>query len=120
MEARIPEWVQDAIFYQIFPDRFARSERVPKPANLQAWGAPPTYHSFKGGDLLGVVEKLDYLAELGVNALYFNPIFCSAANHRYHTYDYYRVDPLDADTNVEDVMNVPGVYASSGVSVDDV
>ena len=89
-----PDWVRDAIFYQIFPDRFAHSQTVPKPANLQPWGTPPTSHGFQGGDLAGVVEKLDYLTGLGVNAIYFNPIFQSASNHRYHTHDYYRVDPL--------------------------
>jgi neopullulanase len=90
----VPEWVQDAIFYQIFPDRFARSESVPKPANLQAWGSTPTYHGYQGGDLLGVVENLDYLTELGVNAIYFNPVFRSGSNHRYHTHDYFQVDPM--------------------------
>ena len=89
-----PAWVSDAIFYQIFPDRFARSERVPKPSNLEPWGAPPTRHGFKGGDLLGVAEHLDYLADLGVTAIYLNPIFQSTANHRYHTHDYYQVDPI--------------------------
>jgi neopullulanase len=89
-----PAWVKDAVFYQIFPDRFARSERVPKPSNLEPWDAPPTPYGFKGGDLLGVVEHLDYLVDLGVNALYFNPIFQSTANHRYHTHDYSRVDPI--------------------------
>ncbi len=89
-----PDWVRDAVFYQIFPDRFARSPSLPKPTNLQPWGTPPTRYGFQGGDLIGVVEKLDYLTDLGINALYFNPIFQSAANHRYHTYDYYHVDPL--------------------------
>jgi cyclomaltodextrinase len=89
-----PDWVRDAVFYQIFPDRFARSDRVPKPGHLESWDSPPTVHGFKGGDLLGVAEHLDYLAELGVTALYFNPIFQSASNHRYHTYDYMAVDPL--------------------------
>ena len=90
----VPEWVKDAVFYQIFPDRFAQSEHVPKPPRLEAWDAPPTHHGFKGGDLFGVVEKLDYLQELGITALYLNPVFASAANHRYHPYDYERVDPL--------------------------
>lgn len=89
-----PDWVKDAVFYQIFPDRFARSDRVPKPANLEAWDSPPTVYGFKGGDLLGIVEHLDYLDDLGITALYLNPIFQSAANHRYHTQDYYRVDPI--------------------------
>lgn len=89
-----PEWVADAVFYQIFPDRFARSARVPKPAGLESWDSPPTRHGYKGGDLLGVVEHLDWLEELGINALYLNPIFQSASNHRYHAYDYCRVDPM--------------------------
>jgi neopullulanase len=89
-----PGWVRDAVFYQIFPDRFAQSGRLARPANLEPWDSPPTAHGFKGGDLLGVAEKLDDLKELGVDALYLNPVFASAANHRYHTWDYHRVDPL--------------------------
>ena len=89
-----PEWVKDAVFYQIFPDRFAKSERVYKPDGLESWNSPPTVHGYKGGDLLGVAEKLEYLQDLGVTALYFNPVFQSASNHRYHTHDYFKVDPL--------------------------
>ena len=88
-----PDWTQDAIFYQIFPDRFARSKRMPD-LGFESWDSPPTVHGFKGGDLYGIVEKLDYLKDLGITALYLNPIFASASNHRYHTYDYYNVDPL--------------------------
>jgi cyclomaltodextrinase len=93
-EVQTPDWVQDAVFYQIFPDRFARSERVPKPSNLQPWGSPPTANGYQGGDLLGVVEHLDYLQDLGINAIYFNPVFASGSNHRYHTFDYYTIDPM--------------------------
>ena len=93
-EPQTPDWVRDAIFYQIFPDRFARSLTVPKPRHLDEWGAPPTYHGYQGGDLIGVVEQLDYLVDLGVNAIYFTPIFQSASNHRYHTHDYEKVDPM--------------------------
>jgi glycosidase len=89
-----PSWVADAVFYQIFPDRFARSERVPKPARLEPWAAPPSRRGYKGGDLWGVVEHLDWLTELGINALYLNPVFHSASNHRYHTFDYLHVDPM--------------------------
>jgi len=89
-----PAWVRDAVFYQVFPDRFAASVRVPKPGPLEPWDALPTVHGFKGGDLLGIVEHLDHIAGLGVNAIYLNPIFASASNHRYHTYDYFTVDPL--------------------------
>ena len=89
-----PDWVRDAVFYQIFPDRFASSRRVPKPGPMEPWDSPPTTFGFKGGDLLGIAEHLDELAELGITALYLNPVFASAANHRYHTYDYEMVDPL--------------------------
>lgn len=91
-----PAWVKHAIFYQIFPDRFRRGYDRPAPAGLRfkPWGAPPEEQGFQGGDLYGVIEKLDYLQSFGVNAIYLNPIFSSAANHRYHTFDYYQVDPL--------------------------
>jgi len=89
-----PAWVQDAIFYQIFPDRFARSENQTTNFSFEDWDSAPTPHGFKGGDLYGVAEKLDYLKDLGVNALYLNPIFASASNHRYHTFDYFAVDEL--------------------------
>ena len=57
-------------------------------------GRAPSEQGYQGGDLLGIVDRLDYLQELGVNALYLNPVFASASNHRYHTYDYFSVDPL--------------------------
>jgi cyclomaltodextrinase len=89
-----PLWAKDAVFYQIFPDRFARSQRVPKPENLLSWHSAPTQQGYHGGDLLGIVEHLDHLVDLGINAIYLTPIFQSASNHRYHTHDYYKVDPL--------------------------
>lgn len=89
-----PLWVRDAIFYQIFPDRFARGGAWNSDLPLEDWDASPTANGFKGGDLQGVADRLDYLTELGVTALYLNPVFSSACNHRYHTYDYFQVDPL--------------------------
>jgi len=91
-----PEWVKHAVFYQIFPDRFARSPRMNHPAGMtfKSWGSSPKEQGFQGGDLFGIVDKLDYLQALGINALYLNPIFSSACNHRYHPYDYFQVDPL--------------------------
>ncbi len=89
-----PDWVKNAVFYQIFPDRFAYSTALCKPNNLEAWESPPTSNGIKGGDLIGIVEHLDYLQDLGVSAIYLNPIFQSACNHRYHTHDYYQVDPI--------------------------
>ena len=89
-----PEWARDAVFYQVFPDRFASSRRVPKPGAMEPWDAPPTNEGYKGGDLLGLAERLDELADLGISALYLNPIFSAASNHRYNAYDYLSVDPL--------------------------
>jgi cyclomaltodextrinase len=91
---RTPEWVKDAVFYQIFPDRFAKSARLEKPNNLEPWDSLPTVQGYKGGDLYGVLEHLDHIQDLGVNAIYFTPIFQSACDHRYHTHDYYQVDPM--------------------------
>ncbi|MBN8595883.1 MAG: DUF3459 domain-containing protein [Anaerolineae bacterium] len=91
---KTPDWVKDAVFYQIFPDRFAKSARLVKPTNLEPWDSPPTWQGYKGGDLYGVIEHLDHIQDLGINAVYFTPIFQSACNHRYHTHDYYQVDPL--------------------------
>ena len=67
---------------------------MPKPTNVLSWDSAPTQQGYHGGDLLGVVEHLDHLVDLGINAIYLTPIFQSACNHRYHTHDYYRVDPL--------------------------
>lgn len=94
VEAKTPRWVKDAIFYQIFPDRFAKSDLVPKPSNLESWDSPPTTYGYKGGDLLGIAEKIEYLHDLGITAIYLNPVFQSASNHRYHTQDYFQVDPI--------------------------
>ena len=98
MQITTPNWVKHAVFYQIFPDRFARSKqprkRLLKNASWEAWDEMPTLQGYKGGDLWGVIEQLDYLQDLGFNAIYFTPIFQSASNHRYHTHDYYQVDPM--------------------------
>ncbi len=95
MEISTPAWVKDAVFYQIFPDRFAKSTRLKKDGlNLESWNSPPTAYGFKGGDLLGITEHLDHLVDLGITAIFINPIFTSASNHRYHTYDYFNIDPL--------------------------
>lgn len=103
---RPPAWVADAIFYQIFPDRFASSSRVEKPPNLEPWDSPPTIFGYKGGDLLGIAENLDYIEDLGVNALYLNPIFSSPSNHRYHTWDYRQIDPmLGGETAFEELLD---------------
>ena len=88
-----PYWVPDAVFYQIFPDRFANGDPANDPPNVAPWGSQPTIWNFMGGDLRGILQRLDYLLDLGVNALYLNPIFQATSNHRYNISDYYRIDP---------------------------
>lgn len=90
----VPAWVKHAVFYQIFPDRFANGNPRNDPDNVQPWGTPPTRSGYQGGDLAGIIQKLDYLSDLGINGIYLNPIFLSPSNHRYHTSDYYRIDPI--------------------------
>ncbi|MBC8099951.1 MAG: alpha amylase N-terminal ig-like domain-containing protein, partial [Armatimonadetes bacterium] len=104
-----PHWVNQAVFYQIFPDRFYQGDAtlLPQPGawtndghsvQVRAWGEPPLTHQeggnldFFGGDLPGITQKLDYLSDLGVTALYLTPIFSSPSNHRYNIDDFYNVD----------------------------
>ena len=89
----VPAWVKDAIFYQIFPDRFANGDTSNDPPNVRDWEAIPTIKGFHGGDLKGIVDHMDYLVDMGINTLYLNPIFQAASTHRYDTYDYFKVDP---------------------------
>ncbi|MBE9142247.1 glycoside hydrolase family 13 protein [Planktothrix mougeotii] len=98
MPIKTPDWVKHAVFYQIFPDRFAQAA-IPRKKLLSSdrweqWDLPPSLQGYKGGNLWGVIEQLDYLQDLGINAIYFTPIFQSASNHRYHTHDYYQIDPI--------------------------
>ena len=105
-----PDWFGRGVSYQIFPDRFCRS-RVPDPAGLvgdrtvhENWQDTPEFRpdergeirnrDFFGGDLAGIISKLDYLKSLGVTTLYLNPIFEAASNHRYNTADYMAIDPM--------------------------
>jgi cyclomaltodextrinase / maltogenic alpha-amylase / neopullulanase len=85
-----PSWVKNTIWYQIFLDRFASFNKV---SPLQ-WGKLPVKNDeFYGGDLLGVIEKLPYLKELGVSGIYFTPIFKAPTAHKYDTEDYFLIDP---------------------------
>ncbi len=88
-----PAWVKDAVFYQIFPERFAKGDPSIDPDNVEPWGGVPTPQNFFGGDLQGVIDHLDHLEKLGVNAVYFNPLFEAPTNHKYDTIDYMKIDP---------------------------
>ncbi|MDI6802878.1 MAG: glycoside hydrolase family 13 protein [Bacteroidota bacterium] len=99
-QINIPDWTADAIYYQIFPERFYNADTTNDPPNTQPWGAIPKYNNYFGGDLNGVIEKLDYIQDLGVNAIYFNPVFESNSNHKYHTTDYFKIDDNFGDDKI--------------------
>lgn len=88
-----PRWVKDAVFYQIFPDRFENGDFSNDPKNVAPWGTKPTANNRMGGDLKGIQKRLSYLKARGITALYLNPIFLSGSNHGYDTYDYMKIDP---------------------------
>lgn len=109
---KTPDSFKGGIIYQIFPDRFCRSEKektnVPDDRILREdWYAQPYWepdekgivknNDFFGGDLKGIESKLDYLVSLGVDTIYLNPIFKAQSNHRYDTGDYEQIDPLLGD-----------------------
>lgn len=87
------DWLENRVFYQIFVDRFACGNKTKDQSyiNLKVDEIPKST-SFYGGDLRGIINKLDYLSDLGINALYLTPIFSSISNHKYDIYDYYKVD----------------------------
>ena len=89
-----PDWVRDAFFYQIFPERFDNADPSTDPADVEPWGQPPTRDNFFGGDLPGITRRLGHLKDLGANAIYLTPVFAAATNHRYDAIDYNRIDPL--------------------------
>lgn len=110
VDYEVINWVKDGVFYQIFPDRFknSRPEISVKDGELNKEGVdsvqikdwstkpnPEEHHigmEFYGGDLYGIIDKLDYLKELGVTGLYLNPIFTAPSMHRYDALTYFKVD----------------------------
>ena len=105
---KVPAWAKGAVFYQIFTDRFFNGEKSNDVEDneyyytgghsrkITDWDKPPEeldVNCFYGGDLQGVRQKLDYLQGLGVEAVYFNPLFVSPSNHKYDTQDYDHIDP---------------------------
>lgn len=104
----VPDWAKGRVFYQIFIDRFCNGDPSNDVANneyfytgghvkkINEWYAPPAeldVGNFYGGDLQGVEQKIDYLVSLGVEGIYFNPLFISPSNHKYDTQDYDNIDP---------------------------
>lgn len=95
---KAPSWVKDTIWYQIFPERFANGDTENDPKGTLSWGSKaPGREDFFGGDLQGVLDHLDYLEELGINGIYFCPLFKATSNHKYDTIDYLEIDPAFGD-----------------------
>lgn len=105
---KTPDWAKGAVFYQIFVDRFYNGDKNndvetneyvyigEKTSKVDDWNKYPAamgVREFYGGDLQGVIDKLDYLQDLGIDAIYLNPIFVSPSNHKYDIQDYDYVDP---------------------------
>jgi len=95
-----PSWVKDTVWYQIFPERFANGNKELDPPGTLPWGSEePTATSFFGGDFEGIIQRIDYLKELGITGIYLTPIFKSPSNHKYDTIDYFQIDPQFGDKN---------------------
>jgi glycosidase len=89
-----PTWVKNTTWYQIFPDRFNNGNHSLNPPHTLPWGeSDPTPSNFFGGDFEGVIQRLDYLVDLGITGIYFTPIFKAKSNHKYDTSDYFELDP---------------------------
>jgi len=109
---KTPEWVKNAVFYQIFPERFYNRNLANDPPGTVPWGSEPTTKNFMGGDLQGIIDKLDYLNDgnpetpddLGITAIYLNPIFESRTNHKYSTEDYENVDDNFGDNDLLSIL----------------
>lgn len=89
----VPEWSRGQVFYQIFPDRFYNGNPQNNPPGCMEWESTPTRENYMGGDLPGIIRKLDYIERLGIDCIYLNPIFEADFNHKYATTDYFRIAP---------------------------
>lgn len=88
------KWIQESTVYQIFPERFCNGDRSIDPEGVLPWGEGKlTHYSMYGGDLRGIIDKLDYLKDLGIDVVYLTPIFKSNSTHKYNTCDYFNIDP---------------------------
>ena len=95
---RTPAWVNDTVWYQIFPDRFCNGNPGKKDPDVLPWQTGKVTNSEKyGGDLEGIRQKLPYLQDLGITGIYLNPVMEAETNHKYDTTDYTKIDPSFGD-----------------------
>lgn len=85
---KTPDWVKGSIIYQIFPDRFANNN------SKSLWNESPEWFKIQGGNLFGIIERMDYIIDLGVDIIYLNPINTSPSPHKYDAVDFLNVDPI--------------------------
>ncbi len=99
---KAPNWVKETVWYEIYPERFANGNSSNDPSNVLEWGSINNVRNdmFFGGDLEGVIKKLDYIKNLGVNGIYFTPIFTSPSSHKYDTTNYFEIDPQFGDLKI--------------------
>lgn len=109
------EDMAEAVVYQIFPERFYNGDSGNDPENTLPWGGVPQRYSSFGGDIQGIIEKLDYLEDLGIDLLYLTPIFRSTSNHKYNIKDYYEIDPQFG--TLEDAKNLVAEAHARGIKV---
>ena len=98
--ARVPDWVHDAVVYNIFPDSFATGRRFLSGQPTEKRYGDNACHGKLGGTLRGIAQNADYLQGLGINCVYINPVFAAGEYHKYDLIDYFHVDPrfgTDAD-----------------------
>ncbi len=126
---RPPNWINGGIIYQIFPDRFCRAQKDKKIGEgkilRENWLDAPFFlpnekgevlnNDFFGGDIKGIISKLDYLKKLNVTTIYLNPIFEAYSNHRYDTGDYMKIDSLLGDEN--DLVNLIKSAKKLGINI---
>lgn len=93
-----PQWVEDTIWYQIFPDRFCNGDASRNSKYVKPWKSEEVqYLDIYGGDLRGIRSRVPYLRDLGITGIYLTPIFASDSNHKYNTTDYYNIDEAFGD-----------------------
>lgn len=98
-----PAWVNDTIWYQIFPERFCNGDASINPPWVLPWAGPDevvTNQAFYGGDLRGIINKLPYLKALNISGIYLTPINESPSSHKYDTINYFKIDPYFGDHEV--------------------
>lgn len=98
------KWLQESVVYQIFPDRFCNGNESINSENVKPWGDKVNTKTVFGGDLQGIINKVEYLRDLGITLLYLTPIFKSPSNHKYNIDDYYMVDESFGDIETLKVL----------------